>query len=131
MALKEGDRLLTLKSVVEAEKYLVSHTRSWVVWKSIDQTVSAGGGMLRMEKQKCKSPSMLNLFILMKRSKKTKGKAEHISFLVAKGRGGLVVWCSVLALKSARGFIQASRQTLYHALHLCCYSSAQILVIPP
>lgn len=105
MALEEGDRLLTLKSVLKAEKYLLSHTRSWVVWKSIDQTVSAGGGMLRMEKQKCKSPSMLNLFILIKRSKNTKGKAEHISFCVTKGRGALVMWCLVLALKSARGLI--------------------------
>lgn len=83
--------------------------------------------MLRMEEQKRKSPSMLNLFILIKRSKNTKGKAEHISFLVAEGRGALAVWCSALALKSARECTQASRQTPYLALHLCCCSSAQIL----
>lgn len=64
--------------------------------------------MLRMEKQKHKSLSVLNLLILMKRSKNTKGKAEDISFLVTKGWGAVAVWCSVLALKSARGIIQAS-----------------------
>lgn len=73
---------------------------------------------------------MLNLFILMKRSKNTKGKAEHISFLITKGTGALAVWCSVLVLKSATGFIQASMQTLHLALHLCCCSSAQTLVMP-
>lgn len=44
---------------------------------------------------------MLNLFILMKRSKNTKGKTEHVSFLAKKGRGALAVWCSVLAIKPA------------------------------
>lgn len=34
LALEEGDRLLTLKSVLKIFT-LLSHTRSWVVWKSI------------------------------------------------------------------------------------------------
>lgn len=80
MALEEGDSLQTLKSLLKAEKYYFGFT--YQVFGALDiykdGTVSDGGGMLMMEEQKRKSPSMLNLFILIKRSKNTKGKAEHI-----------------------------------------------------